>query len=150
VLPRETAPACLEHIGHAVDASVLEAVRILRGRPRFGTDWDERVYPLNAGLGERHGVSFEKGCYVGQEVTSRMHWRKGVKWGLYRVRPDKAPPSLPCSIHTTAPVGRLTSLVQLADGTCRGIAHLRIEAVASGADLQLEDGTPVRLVEQAA
>ncbi len=146
VLARDTAAACLKRIGHVVDPAAMEAVRILRGRPRFGVDWDEHVYPLNAGLGERHGVSFDKGCYVGQEVTSRMHWRKGVKWRFCRVRLSGTPPTLPCTIHTTAPVGRLTSLVRLADGTCRGIAHLRIETVESDKPLCLEDGAAVRLV----
>jgi len=144
ILPRDAAAACLERIGHAVDAAVLDATRILRGRPRFGVDWDERVYPLNAGLTERHGVSFDKGCYVGQEVTSRMHWRKGVKWRLYRVRLPKPPSSLPCPVCTTATVGQLTSLVRIADDGCRGIAHLRIEAADK--PLHLEDGTPVELV----
>ncbi|HXH65329.1 MAG TPA: folate-binding protein, partial [Mariprofundaceae bacterium] len=59
----------------AVDEAVIRCARIRRGYPVFGIDWDESVHPLNANLDEYHGVSFDKGCYVGQEVTSRMHWR---------------------------------------------------------------------------
>lgn len=41
-----------------------------------GTDFGfERIFALDAGLEELHGVSFTKGCYVGQELTSRMKHR---------------------------------------------------------------------------
>ena len=40
--------------------------------PDFGT---EKVFALDAGLEELHGVSFTKGCYIGQELTSRMKHR---------------------------------------------------------------------------
>src|SRR4051794_24841034 len=52
-----------------------EVVRVESGRPRFGIDLaPESVIPQEAGLNER-AVSFEKGCYVGQETVARLHWR---------------------------------------------------------------------------
>ena len=45
-----------------------------RGRPRYGVDLDDSVIPQEAGLNER-AVSFEKGCYVGQETVARLHFR---------------------------------------------------------------------------
>jgi len=52
-----------------------EVVRVESGRPRFGADIEpEAVIPQEAGLNER-AVSFEKGCYVGQETVARLHWR---------------------------------------------------------------------------
>ena len=54
-----------------------EAAEILRvelGRPRYGLDLDENVIPQEAGLNER-AVSFEKGCYVGQETVARLFYR---------------------------------------------------------------------------
>jgi tRNA-modifying protein YgfZ len=54
-----------------------EAAEILRvelGRPRYGLDIDENVIPQEAGLNER-AVSFEKGCYVGQETVARLFYR---------------------------------------------------------------------------
>jgi folate-binding protein YgfZ len=54
-----------------------EAAEILRvelGRPRYGVDIDENVIPQEAGLNER-AVSFEKGCYVGQETVARLFYR---------------------------------------------------------------------------
>jgi folate-binding protein YgfZ len=38
----------------------------------FGSD---KIHALDAGLEELHGVSFDKGCYIGQELTARMKHR---------------------------------------------------------------------------
>jgi folate-binding protein YgfZ len=51
-----------------------EALRVERGRPRYGIDLDDTVIPQEAGLNER-AVSFTKGCYVGQETVARLHYR---------------------------------------------------------------------------
>jgi hypothetical protein len=40
--------------------------------PDFGSD---KTFALDAGLDELHGVAFDKGCYVGQELTARMKHR---------------------------------------------------------------------------
>lgn len=52
-------------------AAVLETARIEAGRPRFGVDMHEDTIPLEAGL-ETRAISFDKGCYVGQEVVIRI------------------------------------------------------------------------------
>lgn len=123
-----------------VDESFMESGRILKGIPRFGVDWDERIHPLNANLIERHGVSFDKGCYVGQEVTSRMNWRGGIKKKLYRVRIDGVVKQLPTPVLTTVKIGNLTSVTVDQQDQYWGIALLPIEVVASGKDLALETG----------
>jgi folate-binding protein YgfZ len=51
-----------------------EALRVQRGRPRFGREMDESTIPQEAGINER-AVSFTKGCYVGQETVARLHYR---------------------------------------------------------------------------
>ncbi len=54
--------------------AAAEAVRVERGRPRYGLDLDDSVIPQEAGLNER-AVSFTKGCYVGQETVARLFYR---------------------------------------------------------------------------
>jgi len=49
----------------------LELARVEAGRPRFGQDMDERHLPLECGL-EETAVSFDKGCYLGQEILARV------------------------------------------------------------------------------
>ena len=51
-----------------------EVRRVETGRPRYGVDLDDTVIPQEAGLNER-AVSFEKGCYVGQETVARLYFR---------------------------------------------------------------------------
>ncbi len=57
-----------------VSQNADEALRIERGRPRYGLDMGEDTIPQEAGLNER-AVSFTKGCYVGQETVARLYYR---------------------------------------------------------------------------
>jgi folate-binding protein YgfZ len=57
-----------------VSNEAVECLRVESGRPRYGTDLDEDTIPEEAGLNER-AVSFEKGCYVGQETVARLHYK---------------------------------------------------------------------------
>ncbi len=129
-----------------VDESEMERGRIIRGVPRFAVDWDSKIHPLNANLIERGGVSFDKGCYVGQEVTSRMHWRGGIKKKLYRVQVEGIVDGLPCPVLTTAKVGTLSSLATDTQGRQLGIALLPIEVVENNQALSLEAGQRVMVV----
>lgn len=57
-----------------VAAEAVEALRVERGRPRYGIDLDDTTIPQEAGLNER-AVSFTKGCYVGQETVARLYYK---------------------------------------------------------------------------
>ncbi len=127
-----------------VDEAVIEAARIAYGTPRFGIDWCD--FPLNANLIERDGISFDKGCFVGQEVASRMRWRGGIRKTLCHCRLAHLPDRLPANICTTAPVGKLTSAALDGDGTPYGIGQLPIETVKANSRLTLEDGSAVTLL----
>jgi len=63
----------------------FEIVRIEAGIPRFGADMDETINPLEAGL-ETRGISFNKGCYIGQEVISRIKTYSEVQKALRGLR----------------------------------------------------------------
>ncbi|MDQ7001453.1 MAG: folate-binding protein [Ghiorsea sp.] len=128
-----------------VDESDMDQGRILHGTPQLGIDWDIKLHPLNANLMERGGVSFDKGCYVGQEVTSRMQWRGGIKKKLYRVQLDTAV-DVPCAIYTTAKVGEISSLSPTKDGQYRGIALLPIETVEAGKPLATEQAVSIAVL----
>lgn len=125
----------------------IEAMRIIRGLIRFGAEWDAALSPMNANLVEFDAVSFDKGCYVGQEVTSRMHWRGGVKKKLYRLRLESAPDALPAPILTDIAIGELRSAARDHTGQCFGIGLLPVETVESSKALQLADGSAVHVLE---
>lgn len=67
------------HAG-AVPAGLLafEIARIEAGRPEWGLDMDENTLTQEANLDQLHAVSYTKGCYVGQEVVARVHFRGHV------------------------------------------------------------------------
>ncbi len=79
---------------HAVGVEVAsphdhEIWRIERGIPRFGLDITAENLPQETGL-VALAVSFEKGCYTGQEVVARIHYRGQVNRHLRGVRPTQA------------------------------------------------------------
>ena len=65
-------------------AKVRETRRIEASRPRFGVDMDESHLPLEAGLDE--AISFQKGCYIGQEYVVRLAHRGHVNRRLSGLR----------------------------------------------------------------
>jgi folate-binding protein YgfZ len=63
----------------AVGFEAFDAARLEAGRPFFGRDCDEKTMPPEMGLEfENRHVSYQKGCYVGQEVLMRIHSRGHV------------------------------------------------------------------------
>jgi folate-binding protein YgfZ len=60
-----------ERMAETINAEVLEALRIEAGVPCWGVDMDENTIPNEAGLEER-AISYDKGCYIGQETIARI------------------------------------------------------------------------------
>ena len=68
------------------------AERLALGIPE-GTDFGHgEIFALDAGLDELHGVAFDKGCYVGQELTARMKHRGTAKKRILAIRAERALP----------------------------------------------------------
>jgi folate-binding protein YgfZ len=75
VCPAADAEAVRTALGvEEVSEEAAECVRIETGRPRLGYEIAGGVIPQEAGLNERM-VSFEKGCYVGQETVARLYYK---------------------------------------------------------------------------
>ena len=91
-----------------------ETVRIKAGIPRFGSDITPENFPAEAGILER-AVSFEKGCYPGQETVARMHYRGHPNKMLHRLAVEGTPPSPGVLIlQKGKQVGAVTSVAPLA------------------------------------
>lgn len=74
-----------------------EIARIEAGRPEWGLDIDESTIPQEANFDELHAISYTKGCYVGQEVVARVHFRghvnrhlRGIRCGHHEPPPEHA------------------------------------------------------------
>jgi folate-binding protein YgfZ len=129
-----------------VSEEAAEALRVERGRPRYGIDLDDSVIPQEAGLNER-AVSFSKGCYVGQETVARLY---------YRGKPNRHLRGLRCSgpVQTgeelrlgEKTVGQIGSAVQSPRLGSIALALLRREATP-GSEVQVgTDGVSAEVVE---
>ncbi len=89
ILPRARAVA----VGEA-HAETYEGLRIGAGVPKGGVDFVYGdAFPHDANFDLIHGVDFEKGCYVGQEVVSRMKHRGTARKRVARVKVLGEPPA---------------------------------------------------------
>lgn len=80
----------LEAAWPLADATTLEAERIEAGVPRWGVDMTDETIAQEAVLDALGAMSFAKGCYTGQEVVARIHFRGHVNRLLRRVRAAEA------------------------------------------------------------
>ncbi len=106
-----------------------EQLRVLEGRPLPGAELTEDYNPLEAGLWDT--VSFNKGCYIGQETIARLNTYNGVKqqlWGLKMTQ--AAQPGTPLTFGEQK-VGVLTSVVETASGFF-GLGYLKTKAGGAG------------------
>jgi folate-binding protein YgfZ len=122
-----------------VESDAYEAHRIASGIPRGGLDFMySDAFPHETNMDRLHGVDFDKGCYVGQEVVSRMQHRGTARTRIVRLVLDDFSP------ETGTPVlagdKQVGTMGSTADG--KGLALLRIDRVADalGAGLSLSAG----------
>jgi folate-binding protein YgfZ len=113
------------------DAAAYDRHRLALGLPDAGDLEAQKSVLLEGGFDELHGISWSKGCYMGQELTARTKYRGLLKKRLFPVEvagPLPAP-GTPVTRDGTE-VGEMRSG---RDG--RGLALLRIEAVEAGGTL---------------
>jgi tRNA-modifying protein YgfZ len=132
-----------------VEASAYEARRIALGVPRGGLDFIYGdAFPHETDMDQLGGVDFDKGCFVGQEVVSRIEHRGTARTRILPVTYDGFAPEAgtPVSAGERA-VGTLGSTAQ-----GRGLAMLRLDriadALAAGVPLTA-GGVEMRLVKPA-
>lgn len=94
ILPREAAEDCLTHAGYELcPPSAYHARRIELGVPEAGYELQpEKTFPLEANLDLLNAIDFKKGCFVGQEVTSRTKRRGQIRKRLVPARMEGPPP----------------------------------------------------------
>jgi aminomethyltransferase len=128
-----------------LDQSAFDAARVTSGVPLFGSELDEDTFPAEAGL-ERRAISFEKGCYVGQETVARMHYKGRPNRHLRQLR---AAVPLASGALVTAEDGRELGTVGTTaagkEGASLALAILRREG-EPGAVVDV-DGEPATIVE---
>jgi tRNA-modifying protein YgfZ len=137
LVPEELKQKVADLIGaDLVDSSAYDAHRIASGVPRGGLDFMYGdAFPHETNMDRLHGVDFDKGCYVGQEVVSRMQHRGTARTRTVRiVLEDFSPEPGTGILAGDKPVGTIGSTAGH-----NGLALIRIDRVADA----LQAGTPL-------
>jgi len=119
----------------AMDESEWEVLRIENAIPRWGRELTPEIIPPEANLAAR-AIDYEKGCYIGQEVISRMKMSGQTRQRLCGLTSEKAmAPGMELHAGTKA-VGRVTS----ACFSERMNAHIALAMIKRG---YTDIGTPL-------
>jgi tRNA-modifying protein YgfZ len=136
IVPRGDALAELDR----GEASRYEAHRIAQGVPKGGVDFvhgNAFVHDVNLDL--MNGVDFKKGCYVGQEVVARVHYRNSARKRIVKIHFDGPAPAQGAQI--TAGETNIGQVGSTAGG--EGLAMVRLdrleEARVAGVALKAGD-----------
>jgi len=136
VLPPDLAAEAAADLGATLaDAEAYDSHRIALGVPRGGEDFIYGdTFPHEADMDQLAGVDFEKGCYVGQEVVSRVEHRGSARRRIVPVAYELAPATGQPVMAGEKDVGTLMSAAK-----GRGLAFVRLDRVADA----LAAGTPL-------
>jgi folate-binding protein YgfZ len=125
--PHLAAEAAADLGAELVEASAYEAHRIALGVPRGGLDfYYNDSFPHEANMDQLGGVDFEKGCYVGQEVVSRVEHRSTARKRVVPVAFDEFGPE--AGVRVTAGETEIGVMGSSARGG-HGLAMLRLDRV---------------------
>jgi tRNA-modifying protein YgfZ len=150
MLPPHRAAETATGLGAAlVDASEYEAHRIALGIPQGGVDFRYGdAFPHEADMDQIGGVDFGKGCYVGQEVVSRMEHRGIARTRTVPLRYEGPAPSPGAAV--LAGERQVGTMGSAAGG--RGLALLRLDRVAeafSRGETLFAGGIQIQLIKPA-
>jgi len=106
----------------------FDIARVEAGIPRFGVDMTEANLAPEAGI-EARAISYNKGCYVGQEVLNRLRTFAEVSKKLCRLKLPSDLANLPEPgtklLKDGKEIGTLTSVARVPDGTACALGYVR-------------------------
>ncbi len=135
-----------------ISDGLFETLRIESGIPLSGVDMDEKTIVPEIGLEEM--ISYTKGCYIGQEIIARIHFRghvakrlTGITASQQNIADGSLKPGVEILSKDGKNAGRLTSVtispkLQMAIG----LAYIRYEHLSEGTEL-LAGGAPVKVAQ---
>lgn len=124
---------------------VYNALRIRSGQPAVGTELTLDYIPLELGLWDE--ISFNKGCYTGQEIIARMESRQKLAKMLVRLNPSQLVANGTLLFQNKKRVGQVTSGVVAPDGQNYMIGVIRTDVAQAGEPVETEAGVVVEIGE---
>jgi folate-binding protein YgfZ len=123
-----------------IDHETLDTIRVEHGIARVGVDTNDKTIALEARL--NRAISFNKGCYLGQETIERATARGGLKKRMFGLKFNSANVPAPGTILMLdgKEVGRVTSAVRSPRFGAIGLAILHHSAWTPGTELKAGEG----------
>ena len=148
VLPTEGAAAAFRDAGFALgESEEWQKKRIALGVPEGGQDFIYGdTFPHEADMDQLGGVDFQKGCFIGQEVVSRMEHRGAARTRVVPIAYEHGPPIGGVEVK----IGERAAGFLGSTANGRGLAKIRLDRVEEGlaANERLSAGNiPIRLVK---
>lgn len=115
-----------------------DTLRILQGKPKVNQELTEDYNPLEAGLWQT--ISFDKGCYIGQETIARLNTYQGVKqrlWGIEFNEPINFEHKQITSINNEK-IGKITSYLETEKGSF-ALGYIRTKAGGEGLEIKVNE-----------
>lgn len=129
--------------GEPMGMAALNALRLEAGIPWFPADFNDSMIPHEAALEDTH-ISFNKGCYTGQEIVERVRSRGHVNRKRVWLQFSTAQPPAPGTKLRAgeAEIGFVTSAAfSPAAGVAIGMGYVRREQFAPGTTIELDGAT---------
>ncbi|MDE0187259.1 MAG: aminomethyltransferase family protein [Candidatus Poribacteria bacterium] len=124
---------------YPVGLTALNSLRIEAGIRRYGSELTDAIIPLEAEL--NNALDFEKGCYIGQEIVARMHYRGHPNRLLrgFKIDHDTPPAQGSRIFNGEKEVGWITSAVNSPTlGETVGMGYVRTALTDAGSDVEVE------------
>ena len=122
-----------------VGLTALNTLRIEAGIPQHGAELEDSIFPGEAEL--EHAISFEKGCYIGQEIVARMKYRGHPNRLLrgFEIVSDTPPQSGVPIFDGDKEIGWITSaVVSPTFGKTIGMGYVRIAFTDENSQVEIE------------
>jgi folate-binding protein YgfZ len=123
-----------------IDSSMINTIRVEHGVAQVGVDTNDKTIALEARL--NRAISFNKGCYLGQETIERATARGGLKKWMFGLKFNTMDVPAAGSVLSLdgKEVGRVTSAVHSPRFGSIGLAILHHSAWTPGTDLKVGEG----------
>ena len=137
------------HGGEPIGMAALNSLRLEAGIAWFPADFNDSMIPHEAALEDTH-ISFNKGCYTGQEIVERVRSRGHVNRKRVSLQFSTAQPPAPGTRLRAgeAEIGFVTSAAfSPASGAAIGMGYVRREQFAPGTIIQLDSHSATATVK---
>lgn len=130
----------------AVGGNAWRLLDILAGNPDIRPATSGHFVAQSLNLDTSGALQFDKGCYTGQEVIARLHYRGRAARRMYLLHGNRPPPAPGDPVHhagETAPVGEVVDAVEDGKGSCAIAAVLRVACAGAGLHLPAAAEAPL-------